>query len=580
MRKIHFCFLSILCLIIILSIFISYTLLEFIKSDTMVISSQFNVTAGGIAIFELPEVNENDRVYFVFNTSSRIKVEQNSMLIQLPYDIESRPFEFEDWIICQQRLCFIVNSSSNSAIRFKFLDPENPYYIKFPGEKLNYTLFNLNRTYDNYLGIHIETITTRTYMAPALWLIYPYHKNAEPNFQVNGSLRLMKGDISYIHFILVTGDKNFFAYNLISNKNKKMGETINFYVNAHNKTINGQTFSERFEKQLSYLMLAIGLNATKLNNETISAEVAIGTIQIKNGNSITKIIPKVSDAYQVSYSLYIFHKFHATPIYEISVLTLIFLVIAAGIMLARITGFKIELRTILKPLVTTEAISDPRPKTYLARLFHKPRYDQLVELLLQFVGRKISVLIDVGCGRGALYEFLKKNGINTEFYIGCDIDKETLKEAGNIERVLCDVQHLPFKKNAGEVIICSEVLEHTANPNLGFSELLNASQRWIFITFPEERLKNALGFRYFEHISEPNAKEFKNLAEKKEFRLIKINKKYFIFPPSVFDKLGLSYTAFYRLPVELFFQGFSEIFRPFAMMKTVILVFLKNGKKC
>jgi SAM-dependent methyltransferase len=404
--------------------------------------------------------------------------------------------------------------------------------------------------------------------------IYPYNEVAEQNFQVHGSLKLIDGNISSVNFIIITTDRDWLPYTVVSSKQLNVSNTFNFDVNLDNQTIFGRTLSEDFGKQIQYIAVSIILDSLQWQRNQIAyADVGVGEIKLTNGNESTIIEPTVLEEYPVNCNLYVFSKFHPTAIYTISLLMLVFLVLASALMLAQLSGFKFQVGKLFGPLITSEALSDPRPNTYLAKLFHKPRYDQLVALLQRFAGRKVNILIDVGCSKGVFHDYLTNNSIDVDAYIGCDVNKETLREASNIERVLCDVQHMPFKPNIADVTVCSEVLEHTANPNLGFSQLLDVSKNWLFVSIPQERLKNALGFRYPEHISEPNPSEFKQLAEKNRFKLTKAEKKTFAFPPSVFDKLRLRYDAFYRPIIVFLFQILSMISWNFSLIKTVILVF-------
>jgi len=575
-KKIAIVFSFTFLLIVVLSGFIAYPLLDFVQSDTVAKNYLFKVDTNSSVNIKVPQVNPSDRIYLVFNTSSRMKVEPSLTLKQLPYDIEGLPYDFEDWILFQQRFCFIANeSSSSSTLRLNLLDPQIPYSVKvFEGEA-NFTLFNyIDNASANYVGIHVQALTNQSSRFQQVMLIYPYHKVAEQNFQVRGSLKLISGNISYITFFIITKDRDWLPYRVVSSKQMNVSKTIDFNVNLNNQSILGRTFSEDFGKQIQYVAFSISLDSSQWQHSEVAyADVGFGEIKIINGNESTIIEPKVLEEYPVNCNLYVFSKFHPTTIYTISILMLVFLVVASTLMFARLSGFKFQVRKFFGPLITSEAVSDPRPNTYLAKLFHKPRYDRLVALLLRFAGKKVSILVDVGCGKGVLRDYLKENGIDVNVYVGCDVDKETLQEVSNTERVLCDVQHMPFKQNIADVIVCSEVLEHIPNPNLGFSELLEVSKRWVFVSIPQERLKNALGFRYLEHISEPNPSEFKHLAQNDKFELVKVEKKTFAFPPSVFDKLRLRYEAFYRPIIVFLFKILSIISCNFSLIKTVILVF-------
>lgn len=577
--KLQLIFYIILALTVILGCLTAYTLLNFMKTDTLVENYELSVGKDSNVSIEVPSFNTSDRVYLIFNTTSRIDINAPSTLKQLPYDIEGRLFDFENWILFQQQFCFVANETSlNSTIQAQFLDSESPYAVKvFQGEA-NYTLFNYMDLYGvDYVGVHVQASKNQSSRFQQIILTYPYQQVAEQNFRIEGSVKLLSGKINHVILLLITRDRNWLPYLIAPKERIVLSKTINFNIDLYNQTMLGTTLSRDFSKQIIFVAITIGLDSTQWKyEEEAYADIGIGKITIQNGSEKTIIEPNVSEEYTVNCKLYVFHKFHPTPIYIISILSLTFLFFIGTILLAHLSNSKFTLTKLLKPLVTTEAISDPRPYTYLAKLFHKPRYDKLRVLLSKFAGKQISILVDVGCGFGVLSEYLKEGGFKVDFYVGCDISKEALKKAGGIQRIMCDIHRLPFKQSAAEVIICSEVLEHTPNPNLGFTELLKASGKWLFISFPDEHIKNALGFRYPEHLSEPNAADFKRLAEKEGFELLKIEKEHFSFPPSVFDKLGLSYEAPYQPIITCMFRLLSVLTRNLSLIKVVLLVFKRT----
>jgi len=575
-KKLHRAFYFILLLIMFFSIFIAYMLLLFTKTDITTSEYTFNVNRASNISIKIPPFKTSDRIYIVFNTSSRVELGSATPLKQLPYDVEGLPFEFEDWLLLQQRFCFIATQTlSNFSMQVNFIDPEFPYVVKvFEGE-VNYTLFEHIDIYQTrYAGISLKASTNQTSRFQQIILIYPYHKTAEQNFQIEGSIRLFSGKINNIILLLITRDRGWFPYLIVPRQEIRLSKAIDFSVNLYNQTIYGHTLSEDFAKRIWYIAMTIGLDSEQWKGERKAyANIGVSEIKIQNGMETITVQPKVSSEYAVNCKVYVFHKFHPTSTYTISIILLTVLFIIGALILARITNSTSFPQKLLKSLVTVEVVSDPRPNTYLAKLFHKPRYDRLMILLSQFAGKKISTLIDVGCGLGVLNEYLKNSNFIIDLYVGCDINKEIIKNAKNIQRVVCDVNRLPFKQNIAEVVVCSEVLEHIQNPNLGFKELLRVSGKWLFISFPDERVKNALGFRYSEHISEPNAKEFKRLAEKEKFKLLKMDKEYFAFPPSVFDKLGLSYKDPFNKIITFAFKLLSAITRNLSLIKTVIMVF-------
>lgn len=236
-----------------------------------------------------------------------------------------------------------------------------------------------------------------------------------------------------------------------------------------------------------------------------------------------------------------------------------------------------ELFNTIKSVVTTHGESDPRPNTYLAKLFHKPRYDEVVNIIKEHACNTIDVLVDVGCGRGALYEFLLKAKMNIGLYVCCDINKSYLFEIEGrvVEKILCDAQSMPFRKGAADLVVCSEVLEHLKKPFKALLDIFRMAKNYVLITFPHEKIKNALGFKYPEHISEIELKDVMHFADRLGYKAKLHRRLYFAFPPSLFDKL-FSFSHRKLKFFSLLLAFLSSTLRKLCLIKTEIILFYKK----
>jgi len=70
--------------------------------------------------------------------------------------------------------------------------------------------------------------------------------------------------------------------------------------------------------------------------------------------------------------------------------------------------------------------------------------------------REMTRVLDVGCGGSEQFKLHKVRGD-----INCDLLKPSFKIPNF---VLCDVQHLPFKRNGFDKVFMYDVLEHLGNP--------------------------------------------------------------------------------------------------------------------
>jgi ubiquinone/menaquinone biosynthesis C-methylase UbiE len=71
-----------------------------------------------------------------------------------------------------------------------------------------------------------------------------------------------------------------------------------------------------------------------------------------------------------------------------------------------------------------------------------------------------GVVLDLGCGN-APYAYLFKNF----YYVGGDLDRRSRKVS-----VLCDSHFLPFRSEAFDLILATEILEHVSKPSFVLKE--------------------------------------------------------------------------------------------------------------
>lgn len=80
-----------------------------------------------------------------------------------------------------------------------------------------------------------------------------------------------------------------------------------------------------------------------------------------------------------------------------------------------------------------------------------------------------GTVLDIGCGGGRHSIYLKEKGLDV---VGIDISCQRLKKAKPaIEVIQADAHHLPLEANSVDCVLCSEVLEHLADPNKCIEEV-------------------------------------------------------------------------------------------------------------
>ncbi|WP_415280928.1 class I SAM-dependent methyltransferase [Candidatus Nitrososphaera sp. FF02] len=120
--------------------------------------------------------------------------------------------------------------------------------------------------------------------------------------------------------------------------------------------------------------------------------------------------------------------------------------------------------------------------------YDQSRSDTVTYLLtnaVELIGRNIQ-LLEVGCGSGYYLTFLNKIGVKR--IIGADISLSKLTHLKGLlpesELIVCDAQHLPFRNNIFDLVLCSEVIEHLPDPGIILKEISYSSRRLAVVSTP------------------------------------------------------------------------------------------------
>jgi len=148
-------------------------------------------------------------------------------------------------------------------------------------------------------------------------------------------------------------------------------------------------------------------------------------------------------------------------------------------------------------------------------LFYNPgnalKRKYILKCLMDYMSKRSSrnnmlKLLDVGSGVGDLaLDFFLEGGCAN--YILLDVDKRALEEARatlkffNVELILADAQNLPFRSEAFDVVICSEVLEHLQDDVKALREMTRALQEQgiMIISIPLYEDLDEVHVRSYDH---------------------------------------------------------------------------------
>lgn len=114
-----------------------------------------------------------------------------------------------------------------------------------------------------------------------------------------------------------------------------------------------------------------------------------------------------------------------------------------------------------------------------------PIYRMIVRAL-ENRGAGGEVLIDVGCGTGNLWPFLRSRFTR---YVGADVVRyENLPREAEFKKVDLDTGRVDLLENSGDVIVAAETIEHLENPRAFMRELVRLVKPggWIVVTTPNQ----------------------------------------------------------------------------------------------
>ncbi len=103
----------------------------------------------------------------------------------------------------------------------------------------------------------------------------------------------------------------------------------------------------------------------------------------------------------------------------------------------------------------------------------------------------VESLLDVGCGEGFTLALLKRKNIakkyegieylDTAIELGKKLHPDILIKKG-------DIYDLPYKDNAFDIVVCTEVLEHLERPADALKELTRVTRKYCLLSVPHEPL--------------------------------------------------------------------------------------------
>lgn len=129
-----------------------------------------------------------------------------------------------------------------------------------------------------------------------------------------------------------------------------------------------------------------------------------------------------------------------------------------------------------------KVLSRRAPSNPVVEAFALPRVKKIVATTLQQNNpdNKKLKLLDVGCGNGFF-----------SYYLDRYYDVSAMDYSNNIlsicpveNRIQGSVTDIPFKSQSHDIVFCSNLLHHVANPDLAIDEMLRVTSRYIILSEP------------------------------------------------------------------------------------------------
>lgn len=136
-------------------------------------------------------------------------------------------------------------------------------------------------------------------------------------------------------------------------------------------------------------------------------------------------------------------------------------------------------------------------------------------------------VLEVGCGEGALANFLLQNGHRPDYFAACDLSLDRLLD--NLDAFIqfreASIYQLPYPDKSFDLVVCCEVLEHLEEPEKGLTELARVAREHVILSTPREpiwRLLNVARVKYLKdfgntpgHIQHFSRNDLLDLAKKR-----------------------------------------------------------------
>lgn len=169
----------------------------------------------------------------------------------------------------------------------------------------------------------------------------------------------------------------------------------------------------------------------------------------------------------------------------------------------------------------SELVTDKKKYTLkINSLFIKNFMNKFTDI---FSKNSYESILDIGCGEGAVLNYLNKKFKLPSDCHGIDLSEKEIEMAKkNIP--FCtfktgSIYELPYENNRFDLVICTEVLEHLENPLKAMEEISRVASNFVILSVPREPLWRILNLMRLKYVNDlGNTPDHRNHWSTKEFK--------------------------------------------------------------